>query len=112
MAVSNITGQQQGGNRPNEALQSANPPRATIVVLDDDLLFRRGVARVLRSERYDVIEVDDTEQLARGLIEKLQRATPSNYVNLVLMQSSPSYQGEDDERRHRFLFGVELWFAG
>lgn len=55
------------GNRPGERLRSADPPRATVVVLDDDHLFRRGVARVLRSEGYDVIEVDDTEGLAAAL---------------------------------------------
>ncbi len=56
-----------GGNRPGDRQNNANPPRATIVVLDDDHLFRRGVARVLRSEGYDVIEVDDIEGLAAAL---------------------------------------------
>lgn len=58
---------QQRGNRAGDASQNADPPRATIVVLDDDLVFRRGIARVLRSEGYDVIEVEDSEELAAAL---------------------------------------------
>lgn len=60
-------GGQQGGNRAGDRQRNADPPRATIVVLDDDLLFRRGITRVLRSEGYDVIEVDDSEGLAAAL---------------------------------------------
>lgn len=89
MAVGNSSGTQGGGNRPDESRHAANPPRATIVVLDDDLLFRRGVARVLRSERYDVIEVDDTEQLAETL-----RSTP---VDLIVADSRLS-DGSDGWR--------------
>lgn len=58
-----------GGNRPGERQRNADPPRATVVVLDDDHLFRRGVARVLRSEGYDVIEVDDIDGLEAALAE-------------------------------------------
>lgn len=61
------SGGQQGSNRPGESRFASNPPRATIVVLDDDLVFRRGVSRVLRSEGYDVIEVEDVDGLARVL---------------------------------------------
>ena len=70
---------QQGGNRPGESRFSAGSPRATIVVLDDDLVFRRGVARILRSEGYDVIEVEDAGELAAVLDQ--------NPVDLIVADS-------------------------
>lgn len=60
---------QQGSNRAGDRLANADPPRATVVVLDDDLLFRRGVSRVLRSEGFDVIEVEGSAELAEVLQE-------------------------------------------
>lgn len=68
-----------GGNRPGDRQRAADPPRATIAVLDDDHLFRRGIVRVLRSEGYDVIEVDDIE----GLAEVFRQAP----VDLVVADS-------------------------
>ncbi len=59
---------QGGTNRPGERQRNADPPRATVVVLDDDHLFRRGVARVLRSEGFDVIEVEDIGGLEEALL--------------------------------------------
>lgn len=69
MPVGNSNNSQRAGNRPGEPTHASNPPRATIVVLDDDLIFRRGVARVLRSEGYDVIEVEDPSELQVALSE-------------------------------------------
>jgi CheY-like chemotaxis protein len=61
---------QANGNRPGDPrARAGDPPRATVVVLDDDLVFRRGVARVLRSEGFDVIEVEDGEELEAALTD-------------------------------------------
>jgi DNA-binding NtrC family response regulator len=66
------------GNRPEER-NASDPPRATIVVLDDDVHFRLGAARALRNEGYDVFEAVDVA----ALYDILARAP----VDLVLADS-------------------------
>lgn len=63
-AVRDQSRAREGGNRPGEGRGASDPPRATIAVLDDDPLFRRGIVRVLRSEGFDVVEADDVRTLA------------------------------------------------
>jgi len=54
-------------NRAGENLPLANPPRGTLVVMDDDPLFRRSIARVLKSEGYVVHELEEVQQLDKLL---------------------------------------------
>lgn len=53
------------GNRPERA--AGQPPRGTVIVLDDDRSFRLGVARALRGEGFVVHEAEDTAELAKLL---------------------------------------------
>lgn len=55
------------GNRQGQHATTTRRPRGTVVVLDDDRLFRRSIARVLRSSGFDVIEVDSSAELAAVL---------------------------------------------
>ena len=60
----------RGGNRAGDrTAHNSDPPKATIAVLDDDLLFRASIARNLRSAGYDVIEVEEEAELAAALAE-------------------------------------------
>lgn len=69
MPVGSGNSGQQSANRAGDGLHSSDPPRGTIVLLDDDLLFRDGLARALRRERYDVIEVEEAAELEAALLD-------------------------------------------
>jgi CheY-like chemotaxis protein len=78
MSVSNQNHILGASNRPGER-NASDPPKATIVVLDDDLYFRQGAVRALKQEGYDVFEAIDVE----ALVDILSRAP----VDLVLADS-------------------------
>jgi hypothetical protein len=52
------------------------------------------------------------EDLARLVVEKLQRQPPSGYVSVLVQQSQPEYQGDDDNRIHGWTIVFECWWKG
>ncbi len=55
------------GNRPGDPRKASDPPKATIVILDDDDSFREALARLLDSEGYAVVQAVDVAALEHAL---------------------------------------------
>ena len=64
MAVGSKVEGVSAGNRAGSKNRPSDPPKATVVVLDDDRLFRRSIARTLRLEGYLALEAEDIAELA------------------------------------------------
>jgi DNA-binding NtrC family response regulator len=62
MATTTARGTNISGNRPSER-QASDPPRATIVVLDDDGIVRKNLVRLLNLEGYAAFEALDVETM-------------------------------------------------
>jgi CheY-like chemotaxis protein len=62
MATTTARGTNVSGNRPSER-QASDPPRATIVVLDDDGIVRKNLVRLLNLEGYAAFEAIDVDTL-------------------------------------------------
>lgn len=58
---------QGNANRPSESRKTGKPPKACVVVLDDDRWFRRAVRRTLRAEGFEVLEAEDVSTLETHL---------------------------------------------
>lgn len=106
------------------------PERATSATVPDFAVFALNAPGPQAEEYMNVLDnfhryqVDVTvrsdpgmwaagDQLARALSEQLQRATPpTGYVRLERLSALPAYVGEDEDRRHRFRLGLEMWWKG
>lgn len=62
--------------------------------------------------RSDPAQFQAGEQLARDIMQRIQRQQPSGYITCLVQQAGPDYLGEDGERTHQWSFGVELWWKG
>lgn len=52
------------------------------------------------------------ERLARAIHFRSQRMPPAGYIAALQQQGGPEYLSEDEERRHRWRFFIELWWRG
>lgn len=63
--------------------------------------------------RSNPAQYQDGEDLARLILEQVQRRPPAGYVGLLVQQSGPLYLGSDEQRRlHRWTLVIELWWKG
>jgi Concanavalin A-like lectin/glucanases superfamily len=76
---------------------------------DADDFHRLPVVATVRSSPADYA---GAEKLARQLVYELHRSKVDGYVTCLALQSTPSYLGEDEQRRHRFSVAFELWWVG
>lgn len=92
MAVGGRDRQAGRENRPGGS--ASDPPRGTLVVLDDDAIFRAGLLRAFRAEGFVVIEAPDVSTLLHTL-----ETAP---VDVILADSRLS-DGSDGWREARAL---------
>jgi CheY-like chemotaxis protein len=64
MKVHDRGGSPGSDNRAGSESRTSDPPRGTIVVLDDDAVYRAQVERVLRSEGFITMGTGDVQGLA------------------------------------------------